>query len=212
MAWSLDHTKHPHQVSLKSVEEFFRNTGDKSGVVYHSSCKDCVQFYVGETGRNFKQRLGEHDRAIRLGKVTQSARGSHYRQSGHHRNSTLMGSVPETQHLTHDTFLEAWHVKSREGGLTGETVDIPTQYTPLMQMAKTGWCKQLDKMSIKHLIPNTTSTCAQHPMRTPTLALPTPHHAQHRHETSRVRAIDTQKQQQAHTRAHPHTHTTPDHV
>ena len=30
-------------------------SGDKSGVVYHSSCKDCDQFYIGETGRNLKQ-------------------------------------------------------------------------------------------------------------------------------------------------------------
>ena len=30
-------------------------TGDKFGVVYHSSCKDCDQFYIGETGMNLKQ-------------------------------------------------------------------------------------------------------------------------------------------------------------
>ena len=58
-------------------------TGDKSGVVYHSSGKDCDQCRIGETGKNFKQRLDEHDRAIRLGKVTQSAIARHCLQSGH---------------------------------------------------------------------------------------------------------------------------------
>ena len=48
-------------------------TGHKSGVVYHSSCKDCDQFDIGEAGRNLKQRLDEHYGTIRLGKVTQSA-------------------------------------------------------------------------------------------------------------------------------------------
>ena len=33
------------------------STGDKSGVVYHSSCRGCDQFSIGETGRNLKQRL-----------------------------------------------------------------------------------------------------------------------------------------------------------
>ena len=87
----------------------------------------------------------------------------------------------------------------------GEMVDISTQHTPLLQMAKTGWYKWLDKVSNKqHSIPNTTSTCAQHPTRTPTLAPPTPHHAQPGHETSHVRALETQtqKQKQVHTHAH----------
>ena len=58
-------------------------TGDKSGVVYHSSSRDCDQFCIGETGRNLKQWLDEHDRAIRLGKVTQSAIARHCLKSGH---------------------------------------------------------------------------------------------------------------------------------
>ena len=64
-------------------------------------------------------------------------------------------------------------------------LDIPTQYTPpLMQIAKTGWCKQLDKVSNKqHSIPNTTCTCVQHPTGTPTITQPTPHHVQPGHET-----------------------------
>ena len=59
------------------------STGDKSGVIYHSSYKNCDQFYIGEAGRNLKQRRGEHDRAIRLGKVSQSAISRHCLQCGH---------------------------------------------------------------------------------------------------------------------------------
>ena len=39
-------------------------------------------------------------------------------------------------------------------------------------------------------------------MRTQTLTQPTTHHAQPGNETSHVRAPETQKQQQAHTRTH----------
>ena len=74
------------------------------------------------------------------------------------------------------------------------------KHTLLIKMVKTGWCKRLDKVSNKqHSIPNATSTCVQHPTRTPTLAQPTTHHAQPRHKSSRVHAPETQKQQQAHT-------------
>ena len=157
-------------------------TGDKSGVVYHSSCKDCDQFHIGETRRNLKQRRDEHDGAILLEKVTQSAIARHCLKSGHEFDFDGTRVRDTTSNKRHSLILEAWHVKSREGGLTGETVDISTQYTSLMKMAKTGWFKRLDKVSNKqHSIPNTTSTCAQHPTRTPTLAQPTPHHAQPEH-------------------------------
>ena len=176
-------------------------TGHKSRVVYHSPCKDCDQFYIGETGRNLKQWLDEHDRAIRLRKVIQSAIAHHCLQSGHKFDFDGPRVLDTTSNKRHRLILEAWYVKSREGGRTGEMVEIPIQYTPLMQIGKNGWCKGLDKVSNKqHPIPDTTSTCAQHPMRTTTLAQPTPPHAQPGHETSHVRAPETQKQQ-----AHTHT-------
>ena len=110
-------------------------TGDKSGIVYHSSFKDCDQFYIGETGRNLKQRLDEHDRAIRLGKMTQSAIACHCLQSGHKFDFDGTRGLDTTSNKRHRLILEARHMKSQDGGLTGETVDIPTQCTPLMQMA-----------------------------------------------------------------------------
>ena len=41
-------------------------TGDKSGVVYHSSCKDSDQFYIGETGRNLKATANLHINEVNL--------------------------------------------------------------------------------------------------------------------------------------------------
>ena len=92
--------------------------------------------------------------------------------------------------------LEAWHIKSREDGLTGETLAVPTQCTPLIQIAKTGWCKQLDKVSKKQRpVPSTTPALSQHPTETPPITQPTRHHVQPRNEPIHVRAPGTQKQE-----------------
>ena len=92
--------------------------------------------YIGETGRNLKQRPNEHDRAIRLGRVTQSARACHCLQSGHKFDFDGIRVPDTTSNKRHRLILEAWQVKSRKGGRTGETVDIPTQYTHVILMVK----------------------------------------------------------------------------
>ena len=40
----------------------------QSGVVYSIPCEDCDVEYIGETGRAFGRRQGEHERAVRLKK------------------------------------------------------------------------------------------------------------------------------------------------
>ena len=40
----------------------------QSGVVYSIPCEDCDVEYIGETGRAFGTRQGEHERAVRLKK------------------------------------------------------------------------------------------------------------------------------------------------
>ena len=38
---------------------------EKKGVVYEVPCGECEQVYVGETGRNLKERLKEHQYAVK---------------------------------------------------------------------------------------------------------------------------------------------------
>ena len=42
-----------------------RRTDEKAGVVYKIECGDCNAKYVGETGRQVKDRMAEHQRDIR---------------------------------------------------------------------------------------------------------------------------------------------------
>ena len=49
---------------------------DKTHVVYRATCKDCNVDYIGATSRPLKERLGEHESAVRLG-ASLSALGEH---------------------------------------------------------------------------------------------------------------------------------------
>ena len=50
---------------------------NKTGVVYHIKCKDCGQDYIGETQRQFKERIAEHRRKSSVTK-TPVAHHIHY--------------------------------------------------------------------------------------------------------------------------------------
>ena len=55
----------------------------KSGVVYSIACEDCDVEYIGETGRAFGTRRGEHERAVRLEKCENSALANHVHDEDH---------------------------------------------------------------------------------------------------------------------------------
>ena len=65
--------------------------------VYIIPCKDCKQPYVGETGRDYQQRLSEHKRAVRNGDLN-NAVFVHMSENNHAidwENSKLICKVRE---------------------------------------------------------------------------------------------------------------------
>ena len=59
-----------------------RENKDKSGVVYALDCESCVSIYVGETGRQVKDRMKEHQNDI-LKKKPASKVYQHTAETGH---------------------------------------------------------------------------------------------------------------------------------
>ena len=142
----------------------------------------------------------------------QSAVARHCLQSGHklHFDGTRVRDT--TSNKRHRSILESWHVKSLEGGLTGETVDTPTQYTPLMQMAKlddaNGWIRWAT---------NNTHSQTSHPHVHNTQREPQHSHNQHlimpNQDTKPAVFVPRKhKNNNKRTNVLTHTHTTPDHV
>ena len=55
---------------------------EEAGVVYAIPCNDCHNIYVGQTGRPLKDRLTEHERAVRGGNKA-NALVRHQEKTGH---------------------------------------------------------------------------------------------------------------------------------
>ena len=55
---------------------------ERPGVIYKIRC-ECVDFYIGETGRTLDTRLKEHKAACRIGAFERSAVAEHVWQLGH---------------------------------------------------------------------------------------------------------------------------------
>jgi predicted GIY-YIG superfamily endonuclease len=54
---------------------------DREGV-YRISC-ECQRVYIGQTKRSIKERISEHDRAVRLGQAEKSLIAEHSLKEGH---------------------------------------------------------------------------------------------------------------------------------
>lgn len=59
-----------------------RRTDEKAGVVYKIECGDCNAKYVGETGRQVKDRMAEHQRDIRNKKAASKVY-EHVKETGY---------------------------------------------------------------------------------------------------------------------------------
>ena len=55
---------HKLRQSLMRVKTAIKDE-EKKGVVYEVPCGECEQVYIGETGRNLKERLKEHQYAVK---------------------------------------------------------------------------------------------------------------------------------------------------
>jgi len=83
--------------TLKS--NLVRNSVNQSrGEVYKIPCRDCNKFYIGETGRNLKQRIKEHKTAIQSFN-TNNGLAVHSINSGHtidFCNSSVLAQCSDT--------------------------------------------------------------------------------------------------------------------
>ena len=61
---------------------------DKSGV-FRLQCNDCPVIYVGQSGRKIKDRISEHERAVRLNTPEKSPFAAHLLASGHTFEETV---------------------------------------------------------------------------------------------------------------------------
>ena len=94
--------------------------GEKSGVVYRINCNECDASYIGQTGRNFRVRLGEHKRATRNGKIEESGVAEHVHKTGHNIDWEA-NIIDQDQNERRRLVIEAAHIRMNRPSMNRDT-------------------------------------------------------------------------------------------
>ena len=78
----------------------------KKGVVYELPCADCTNIYIGETGRNLRMRLKEHQYVVKR-KDNNNGIAVHAQQSGHNVDLEAAKVRASEGHLIKRKMMEA---------------------------------------------------------------------------------------------------------
>ena len=106
-----------------------RTNDEKSGVVYRIGCKDCDAKYVGETGRQVRDRMSEHQRDIR-NKKSASKVYEHVRNTGHSFNFEDVSVLDNCAHRKTRLHLESIHT-FKENNSINRALILNDTYQPL---------------------------------------------------------------------------------
>ena len=82
---------------------------EKKGVVYEVPCGECEQVYIGEIGRNLKERLKEHQHAVKK-ENPKNGIATHACQQQHEVNWNTAKVLCTEQHYWKRKVLEALHI------------------------------------------------------------------------------------------------------
>ena len=106
----------------------------RGGVVYKIPCGQCSKVYIGETGRPIGERIKEHQRDVRLGRVDGSAVAEHALEAGHHPNWDDVQCVDREQHWYTRRIKEAIHIRLQRNNVNRDSgVDIPGFWLPTIR-------------------------------------------------------------------------------
>ena len=106
-----------------------KTSQEKSGVVYKIDCEDCNAKYVGETGRQVRDRMTEHQRDIR-NKKPASKVYEHVRETGHNFNFENISILDNCSNRKTRLHLESIHTFKQPNSINRSLIINPT-YKPL---------------------------------------------------------------------------------
>ena len=102
---------------------------EKAGVVYRIDCGSCDAKYVGETGRQVKERMLEHQRDIRTKKPASKVY-EHVRDTGHDFKFNEVSVLDNASHRKTRLHLESIHTFKETNSINRSLILNPT-YRPL---------------------------------------------------------------------------------
>ena len=91
-----------------------------AGVVYGIKCSNCTQIYIGQTGRPLKERLKEHERAIKKSDMA-NACARHVVNTRHTINLEDVAIVHRENNVNTRLILESYTIAANQSRLLNIT-------------------------------------------------------------------------------------------
>ena len=102
---------------------------EKAGVVYRIDCENCDARYVGETGRQVRDRMAEHEKDIQMKKPASKV-SEHVQQTGHRFKFNEVSILDNSNHRKTRLHLESIHT-FKDTNAINRSLILNSTYQPL---------------------------------------------------------------------------------
>ena len=104
---------------------------EKTGAIYKINCKDCNDVYIGESGKQLKERVKQHEAAVRNNNVAYQV-VQHCNDNNHTMDFDNVKIVNQNKNVRSRRFLEAFYSASNTNSFN-RRMNFSDCYVPLLQ-------------------------------------------------------------------------------
>ena len=106
---------------------------EQSGVIYRIKCKECDGEYIGETGRQLKVRMKEHQADVRYGRTQRSALAEHSVATGHEIDWEDVEIIETEENWQRRKAKESWNIKMKKPKLNRDEGTLEEVYKKVIE-------------------------------------------------------------------------------
>ena len=119
-------------IFLPSVKDEI-NHNEKSNLVYEVPCQNCPFVYIGQTKRDLKSRIKEHQRAIKFQRPEKSALCQHSMENDHLVDWSKVKILKVEHDYSKRLFTESWYINEKPQVLNrNDGLSFPAVYRKLL--------------------------------------------------------------------------------
>ena len=104
---------------------------EKTGAIYKINCKDCNDVYIGETGKQLKERVKQHEAAVRNNNIAYQV-VQHCNDNNHTMDFDNVQIVNQNTNVRSRRFLEAFYSACNTNSFN-RRMNFSDCYVPLLQ-------------------------------------------------------------------------------
>ena len=109
------------------------NHNEKSNLVYEVPCQNCPFVYIGQTKRDLKSRIKEHQRAIKFQRPEKSALCQHSMENDHLIDWSKVKILKVEHDYSKRLFTESWYINEKPQVLNrNDGLSFPAVYRKLL--------------------------------------------------------------------------------